>query len=305
MPPKVSVNICCYNCEKFIYETIQSVLSQTFKDYEIIIIDDGSKDKTQEIIKSFSDPRVKYYYQKNQGTAASRNKAVELSNGEYIALLDHDDLWEPKKLEMQVAHLEANPKVGLVYSDAYIIQEGKAKHLRFFELTRPHRGKVTLQLLKGDFVHCLTTVIRKDLVKKAGYFSREFNFAEEYELYLRLSLLTEFDFINQPLARYRVHSTNLSRNIRLAVLDGVKAIEKFYNNNKEALRGVSIVKKRMKQIKVLKLIFSLSFNEKRALRAIGFCLIYIYLILKDLKRGVTLIKKALKAPNVLKDKKYV
>ena len=93
--PIVSVNIPVYNDEKYIGETLLSALNQTYRDLEIVVVDDGSTDRTAEIIKSFSDSRIKYYYQTNQGIGATRNKAIEHSSGKYIAFLDHDDLWMP------------------------------------------------------------------------------------------------------------------------------------------------------------------------------------------------------------------
>jgi glycosyltransferase involved in cell wall biosynthesis len=210
--PKVSVNICCYNSEKYIKETIQSVLDQTFNDFEVIIIDDGSRDKSAEIIKSFSDQRLKYYYQNNQGLSSSRNRAIELSGGEYIALLDHDDLWNPNKLEKQIALFEKNPELALVFSNCYIISADGTISGTYFDINSPARGKVFDQLILRDFIPCLSAVIRKAVLIKTGLFRLDFKMAEEYDLFLRISKIAPIDYVDEPLASYRWHENNLSCN---------------------------------------------------------------------------------------------
>ena len=129
--PRISVIIPCYNSEKFIKETMDSVLSQTYRDFEVIVIDDGSKDKTREIIQSFDDERIKYYYKKNGGMADARNEGIKLAKGEHIAFLDHDDIWFSDKLELQLSEIEKSECIGIVYSgyieinDKHIILRGK------------------------------------------------------------------------------------------------------------------------------------------------------------------------------------
>ena len=214
METKVSVNICCYNGDQFIRETIESILKQTFNNFEIIVIDDGSKDKTGEIIKSFSDSRIKYYYQENKGLSASRNRAIELSCGEYIALLDQDDLWEPEKLKLQVDILNSNPNIGLVYSDVYFVDENGFGNNRFFMQRKPQSGWITKSLIAGNLIPCPTVIIRRNLLnEETSLFRLDLHIVEEYELFLRLSLITEFEYINKPLAKYRLHEGNTSKNL--------------------------------------------------------------------------------------------
>jgi len=116
---KVSTIIPAYNCERYIKETIESVLSQTYKDIELIIIDDGSTDRTGEIVRSF-ESKVEYIRQsKNTGPSAARNRGIEKAKGEYIAFLDGDDVWMPTKIEEQIKLLESNKDIALVYSNGY------------------------------------------------------------------------------------------------------------------------------------------------------------------------------------------
>lgn len=227
MPPKVSVNICCYNSEQFIQETIESVLAQTFKDFEVVIIDDGSKDQTAEIINRFNDPRLRYFYQENQGLSAARNKAIKLSKGKFIALLDHDDLWETNKLKIQVRLLDSKPEVGLVFADAYLIDANNKTSKLYFDACSPHRGRVVEQLVKGDFIPCLTVVMRRDIVSSTGSFKKNLHITEEYDFFLRMSLATEFDYVDQPLARYRLHAGNVSQNLERLHKEEILSLEEF------------------------------------------------------------------------------
>jgi glycosyltransferase involved in cell wall biosynthesis len=235
VPPKVSVNICCYNAESFIAETINSVLKQTFADLEIIVIDDGSQDKTGQIIKSITDPRIKYVYQENKGLSRSRNIAIGLSAGEYIALLDHDDVWLPDKLELQVALLESAPNIGLVYSDSYFINDKGITSGTFFDFKEPYKGSVTCPLFLGNFIPCLTTVMRKRILTGIELFRTDLTITEEYDLFLRLSIRTQFDFVNRPLAKYRVHATNTSRNMQKGVFEETAVLEHFYHDHSAVL----------------------------------------------------------------------
>src|SRR5438874_5550918 len=104
MNPTVSITLCCFNSERFLAETLRSIIDQTYKDWELVIINDGSTDSTESIIQTFIDRKwpIVYHSQQNAGLGRSRNKAVELSRGEFIALIDHDDLWEPEKLARQI-----------------------------------------------------------------------------------------------------------------------------------------------------------------------------------------------------------
>ena len=125
--PEISVIISAYNGEKFIYQTIMSALNQTVNDLEVIVIGDGSTDRTAEMVKSAKDSRVHYIWRENRGPASARNTAIKNSNAEFIALLDHDDLWMPHKLEKQLKLFEKNPDLGLVFSDAIYFKDGKGQ----------------------------------------------------------------------------------------------------------------------------------------------------------------------------------
>ena len=244
----VSVIIPVYNASRFIRQTIESVLSQTYKNLELIIVDDGSTDDSPEIIKSFKDSRIVFIRQKNKGVSAARNTAVAASSGKFIALLDHDDIWFPEKLEKQIPLFEKNPETGLVYSDiGYIDADGKQVSwmLKQFE---PHRGYVLKELFLNDFIPCLTAVFRRDVLKKTGLFNEKYRFAEEYDLFLRIARYYQVDFVDEVLACYRVHETNLSRNVIAGYLENIEILESFYHNVPEVKNFEHVARERISKM---------------------------------------------------------
>ncbi len=214
-PPLVSVTVCCYNCQEWIAQTIQSVLDQTFENWELVLINDGSTDNSEGIIRGFSDSRILYEYQENRGLPLARNRALELARGKYVAFLDHDDLWEPNKLEMQVGLLEQRPDVALVFSDCYLIGPDGHRFGTFFQQWRssriPSRGHVLKDLLlEGCFMPVMSVMVRKEILVKVGGFNPNYTLAEDYEAWLRVADGRIVDFINQPLCSYRVHDSSVS-----------------------------------------------------------------------------------------------
>ncbi|MEW6007267.1 MAG: glycosyltransferase [bacterium] len=205
----------CYNSSKYLEEAINSVYAQTYKDWEIVFLDNASTDNSADIAKSYNS-KLKYYKNEtNVPLGCARNMAIEKANGEYIAFLDCDDMWSPEKLELQVGLLDKNPNIGLVYCDAFLINEDNTKIInQFFKIAKPFRGEVTIPLINWNFIPCLTVMFKKGLFTQAGPFRTDLNISEEYELFLRLSLITEFDYINNPLAKYRCHIGSVSKDTK-------------------------------------------------------------------------------------------
>lgn len=219
--PKVSVIIPIYNAEKFISKTIESVIAQTYPDWEIIAVDDGSTDKTPAILNEYKkklSKKLRIITQKNSGVSIARNTGIAAAEGKYIAFLDHDDLWTPEKLEKQVKLLDSNKELGLVYSDSYVIDgAGNLKKDTIFHGVKPFRGNVFNKLFYNNFIPCLTVVTRKEVLDKVGLFNLEYKIAEEYDLFLKIAERCSIDFIEQPLAKYRIHGESFSKNIEIAV----------------------------------------------------------------------------------------
>lgn len=202
--PKVSVNIPCFNSSKFIAGTIQSVLAQTFQDFEIVIIDDGSEDATGDIVRSFKDSRIKYTYKKNEGLAKARNSGLASSGGEYIAFIDHDDLWLPTKLEKQIKIIEACPDVSLIYSNFYWLYANGAKKI-VLKGEQPADDAFE-KLLYNYPIGLLTAVIRKKTLSELGIgFDEKLALAEEYDVFMRIAYDRKIAYVDEPLAVYRFH----------------------------------------------------------------------------------------------------
>jgi glycosyltransferase involved in cell wall biosynthesis len=227
--PTVSVTIPCYNSERFIAETIQSVLDQTFSDFEVVVLDDGSQDRTGEIVRGFADPRIRYFRQGNQGLAKSRNRLIELARGEYIGFLDHDDLWLPRKLQKQMALCRAKPEAALVYSDCYVVDSAGGIVGRWSKRERLYRGWVFEKLLHVNFIPIVTVIMSKTVLQQVGGFL-PYTISEEYDVFLKCAARYPFEYVPEPLACYRVHPGQFSKNYEIALRELV-AIYQYWSHH--------------------------------------------------------------------------
>lgn len=212
--PKVSVIIPTYNALTYLPETVESVFKQTFSDWELLIIDDGSSDGTAAWAKQITDLRVRLISQKNQGSSVARNTGITAAKGEYIALLDADDLWEPTKLEKQVHFLEQNPSIGLVDTWTILInQKGKSTGRI---IVSSAEGDVWKQLVQFKPVCCCdsTPLIRRSCFDNVGLFNPDLPYLEDLDMWIRLASVYEFAAIKEPLVRYRQHPQSKSTNCK-------------------------------------------------------------------------------------------
>jgi glycosyltransferase involved in cell wall biosynthesis len=229
--PLVSIILPTYNREKYIKRAIESTLSQTYKNIELIIIDDGSTDKTKDVIQPYLvDQRVHYIYQQNKGASAARNNGIKVSKGKYIAVLDSDDFWcDRKKLEKQVKFLEEHPNYILVGGGMIRInKQGKelVRHLL------PETDKEIRKLILFDnlFAHS-TVVFRKVAWELAGGYDEELSFSEDWDLWLRFGKLGKFYNFQEYFTCYlqgeqNISNLNLRRNLKLNI-----KIRKKYRND--------------------------------------------------------------------------
>ena len=211
MQPLVSINLCCYNGEKYLEEALQSVFSQTYKNWELVVINDGSTDSTDDIIKRHisEDWPIVYHHQSNAGIGAARNKALELSSGSIIAFIDQDDLWMPDKLKKQVPLFD-DPTVGLVFSDAILFNE-EGKSNRLYSKRPYYTGYCFSSLLSDYFLSMQTVLIRRSVLDtQQEWFDPQFNMIEEADLFRRISYKWKLDMVNEPLIKWRVHSESLT-----------------------------------------------------------------------------------------------
>lgn len=204
---KVSVIVPTYNRAHMVTETIDSILNQTFKDFELIVVDNCSSDNTEEVIKSYADKRVRYFkHQNNRIVAVNRNYGISKAQGEYIAFCDDDDLWMPDKLERQLQEFEKDSQIGLVCTN-----------LINFDENGEHGKIVTNELKDSDFtfesliwrnrIVCSSILVKKKVIDDVGVMdeSPEFFTAEDYELWLRIAKKYKVKYISLPLVKYRNH----------------------------------------------------------------------------------------------------
>ncbi|WP_198161131.1 glycosyltransferase family 2 protein [Anabaena sp. CA = ATCC 33047] len=232
--PLVSVIIPAYNAEKFIGKTLHSVLSQTYKNIEVLVVDDGSLDQTAEIVESFAqtDHRVILLKQQNQGVAIARNLAITKSEGEYIAPIDADDIWYSQKLEKQVqCLLNADDSVGLVYAWSAFIDEDDAiigkYNFWYYRHINSIEGEVYKQLLYTNFIgNASVPLIRRECFDKVGYYNSELKRqnaqgCEDWDIYLRIAEHYKFRVVREFLVGYRQVNGSMSRSYL--------SMEKSYN----------------------------------------------------------------------------
>ncbi len=229
MAPTVSINLCCYNSKKYLRETLDSIVNQTYKDWELVVINDGSSDLTESIIKEYIDKGypIVYHYQENHGLGYSRNEALKRSSGEFIAFIDHDDIWLPEKLEKQVP-LFNDSKIDFVYSNFYKFDD-KGKR-RLVSKNTKQEGNLFESLLCLYDIGILTVILRAVSLKKLDkLFDPILHLAEEYDLFMRLLYCSQAIYMPEPLAMHRVHS-NMST--RLYWREFSEEIESVNNNFK-------------------------------------------------------------------------
>jgi len=203
--PNISIIIPTYNRAVYLSAAIDSVLCQTYKDFELIVVDDGSSDNTREIVQAYSDQRIRYLYKKNGGAASALNLGIKNSRGNFIARLDSDDIFLPKKLEIQVESLDVNPDIGLVYTQAYNIDsEGNILRLYLKNHTCPQEAlKVMRHFL---FPPSQSIMFRKSCIDKAGYFDENIPIAEDWDFCIRMARHYKFAYCDKPLVKIRRHS---------------------------------------------------------------------------------------------------
>ena len=207
--PLVSIIVNCKDGKKYLSSCIDSIVSQTYTNWEIIFWDNNSQDNSKKILNNYSDPRVKYF--KSEITTKlyeARNNAIKKALGKYIAFLDVDDWWLPEKLKTQVNFLEKNKEVGMVYSNFYVVKE-KNKKKKIFSSNLLPEGNITQRLLDKYQIGILSVVIKKELSKKYE-FDKHLEIIGDFDFFLKISKLIKVGCIQKPLACVRIHKNNLS-----------------------------------------------------------------------------------------------
>ena len=226
MSPTVSVVIPAYNVEKFIALSLRSVLAQTFTDFEVLVVNDGSTDGTVAVAATFDDPRVRIVTQLNRGLAGARNGGIRAARGKYVAFLDADDLWLPAKLALHVAHLDARPEVGVSYCPSeFMDEDGKSMGIlqmpKFEDISskdiflRNPVGNGSVPVIRMATLQDIAMPAKNGITGEQWYFDETFRQSEDIECWTRITLQTHWRFegLREVLTLYRVNSGGLSANV--------------------------------------------------------------------------------------------
>lgn len=219
----ISVIVPVYNLEQYIVDTIESVLAQTYQHFELIVVDDGSTDRTAEICESFNEPQLKLIRQKNQGANAARNAGLRAAKGDYIAFLDGDDLWFPEKLAKHIEHLEQSPEVGISYSQSAFIDEA-GEQMGLYQM--PKLTDITIRdvLCRNPISNGSCAVLRQEVfegikfqdnldgTQQDFYWDEQLQGSQDLDCWFRIALQTDWKMegIPEMLTLYRVNSNGLS-----------------------------------------------------------------------------------------------
>jgi len=209
--PLVSIIVNCYNGDKYLLKALNSIVNQTYKNWEVIFWDVSISKKSKEIFDSFKEERFKYFFSNKKKLYHSRNEAIKQSKGEIIAFLDCDDWWVENKLEKQVPVFK-DDSISLVYSNYFSYFE-KSKKILAINKKKIYSGYIQNKLLKSYHIGILTTLIRKKIFDKLSGYNNDFHICGDFEFNIRLSHNNKIIGFKEPLAYYRVHQENISKNL--------------------------------------------------------------------------------------------
>ncbi len=225
--PTVSIVIPAYNAARYVEAAVDGALGQTFKDVEVLVVDDGSTDDTEAVLSRYRCA-VRYFRQENSGVAAARNRGIQESTGRYVAFLDADDTWFPEKLDRQVAALESSGQHRACYSAHVICTEA----LEPLSVHRGVRKSSNLEglLLIGNVVGTPSSVLcDRSLFSIVGGFDPRLSQCADWDMWVRLATVSEFLYLDEPLVMYRQHGSNMSRAPKLLERDSVRVLEKAFD----------------------------------------------------------------------------
>jgi glycosyltransferase involved in cell wall biosynthesis len=228
MSSSVSIIIPCYNQGQFLAEAIQSTIDQDYQQKEIIVVNDGSTDNTKEVAAKFLHT-IKYIEQENRGLSSARNAAIRIAKGDYMAFLDSDDVLLPGSIARRVEYLENHPDTAMICSDSIFFNESGPMGLRS-ELADKPKNPENFRWETVDYnATPSSTIIRRSCLDKVGLFEESIRTAEDWLMFVRLSLHFNMAYINEPLIKYRLHKNNLSKAIGLNNVGHRIAISQLIN----------------------------------------------------------------------------
>jgi glycosyltransferase involved in cell wall biosynthesis len=248
----ISVIITTYNRLNFLKTAIKSVLSQSYKDYELIVVDDGSNDGTEEYIKKHHQNHIKFIYQNNSGISSARNTGLKYAKGTYIAFLDADDQWKKNKLQIQYNEIIKNPNIALNYTDEIWLRNDKFLNQK--NIHRKYSGWIFSKCLPLCIISPSSALIKKNIFDDIGYFDETMEVCEDYDLWLRITLKYPVQFIEKKLIiKYGGHNDQLSKKYfgmdRFRIYSLLKLLKRTDINKNNKLLIVNEIRKKYKVIK--------------------------------------------------------
>lgn len=225
----VSVVLPTFNRARLIGRAIQSILSQNYTNFELIIVDDCSRDNTEKVITSFHDERIRYIrHEKNKGAVAARNTGIRAARGEYVAFQDSDDEWLPEKLGKQMKVFESAPlDFGVVYTSYWLIDNGTITYYPPLDIVKQTEGNIHDALLVTNFINTPTAVVKRECFEKAGMFEN-LPRLQEWGLWLRISKYYKFKHINEALINAYRQSDSISRNMDALIVARKYILNKYF-----------------------------------------------------------------------------
>jgi glycosyltransferase involved in cell wall biosynthesis len=228
--PEISVIIPAYNASRTVGAAVDSVLAQSFTDFELLVIDDGSKDDTAEIVEARDDPRVRCVRTENGGVSVARNRGLDLAEGLYVAFLDADDAWEPAKLERQHRALGESPQAGLCFASTRHVDDDLQTIALHPAPQRRDYGEALL--LEGNIISgsASCVMVRRSAIDAAGDFDPRLSLCADWDMWLRISVVTKFLALEEALALYRSVPGTMSSDPKVLERDTFALLDKFYAN---------------------------------------------------------------------------
>lgn len=253
--PLVSIVMNCYNGEKYLRTALESIINQTYDNWELIFWDVSTSAKCKSILHSFNEKKFKYFNSgKKKNLYNSRNEAIEKSNGEIISFLDCDDWWEPSKLAKQVSYFQ-DDSVSIVYSN-YFEHNQKSKKIKTVKKNKIYSGFIQEKIIHDYHIGILTTLIRKNIFKELGGYNNFFHICGDFEFNVRASKNNKIIGISEPLAHYRVHDQNISRDLEKEIQELKFCLEIF---KKKKLKNTEKFENYLNYRKCIKELYSKNF----------------------------------------------
>ena len=279
--PLVSVIVPCYNHEKYVEETIESIVNQTYKNIELIVIDDGSKDASPQIIEKLSKKySFKFIHRPNKGLSATLNEGIKLSNGKYFSACASDDIYLLDKIEKQVQFMEDNREYGACYGKIILIDD-KGNQTKEYHID-PKSGWIFDDLLNRCLIPSVSSFIKREVFETVGDYD-ENSWIEDWDMWLRISEKYQIGYLNEFLAYYRKHDTNISKHSYNMYVAEKKILEKWVDK-----------KDYQKAINLRKIVWFSTLSRKHKKEALKYLPSVIKYIFKDIRVSKSIIKLVVK-----------